>query len=121
MTLERGAGRRGGIEPAERAVVAWSFALFFCVFASWYVLRPLRDAMGIAGNTRDLPRLFLVTLGVTLAVAPALAALVSRLPRRRFLSIAYRFLIVTLVAFFFALRGPVKAAEAAPAVKPSLE
>src|SRR6202034_4614238 len=99
-------GRAPGIEPAERAIVAWSFAFFFFVFASWYVLRPLRDAMGIAGNVRDLPRLFLVTLGVTLAVAPALGALVSRVPRRLFLPIAYRFLVVTLVAFFLVLRGP---------------
>ena len=104
-----------GVEPAERGVVAWSFALFFCVFASWYVLRPLRDAMGIAGSTRDLPRLFLVTLGVTLAITPALAALVSRVPRRRILAIAYRFLVATLVVFFFLLRGASPSPSAARA------
>jgi ATP:ADP antiporter, AAA family len=106
VTDGRQIGRAGGIERGERTIVAWSSGLFFCVFSSWYVLRPLRDAMGIAGNVRDLPRLFLVTLAVTLVISPALATLVSRLPRRRFLSIAYRFLLATLIGFFFLLRGP---------------
>jgi AAA family ATP:ADP antiporter len=100
------AARVVGIEPAERVLVGWSFALFFCVFASWYVLRPLRDAMGLAGSVHDLPRLFLVTLGVTLAIAPVLAALVSRLPRQRFLVLVYRFLVATMVGFFLLLRDP---------------
>jgi AAA family ATP:ADP antiporter len=108
-------GRAAGIQTAERPAVAWSFALFFCVFASWYVLRPLRDAMAIAGNTRDLPGLFLVTLGVTLAITPALGLLVSRVPRRRFLPVAYRILVVTLIGFFLVLRGPSPSALAARA------
>jgi AAA family ATP:ADP antiporter len=86
--------------------VAWSFGLFFCVFASWYVLRPLRDAMGILGDARSLPRLFLVTLSVTLALTPIASAIASRVPRRRFVAIAYRVLAVTLLAFFLVLRGP---------------
>ena len=89
----------------EARAVAWSSALFFCVLASWYTLRPLRDALGIVGATRDLPRLFLVTLGVSLAVAPALSALVSRYPRRRFLPMAYRFMGTTLLLFFALLHA----------------
>jgi AAA family ATP:ADP antiporter len=98
-------GRLLGVEPDEGARVAWSCALFFFVFAGWYALRPVRDAMGIAGSAKDLPRLFLVTLGVTLAVSPALSALLSRIPRRRAPHVVYRFLTATLIAFFFALRG----------------
>jgi AAA family ATP:ADP antiporter len=95
--------------------VRWSFALFFCVFAAWYAVRPVRDAMGIAGNVRDLPRLFLVTLLVTLAVTPLFAALVSRFPRRRFIAIAYRIAAVTLVVFTILLRGGAPNAEVARA------
>ena len=97
------AGRASGVRPDEKPIVAWSFGLFFFVFASWYVLRPLRDAMGLAGNVRDLPHLFLATLGVTLVLAPALSAVVSRYPRRRFLRLAYRFLLGTLLVFFVLL------------------
>jgi AAA family ATP:ADP antiporter len=94
------------MRPNERAPVAWSFALFFCVFASWYALRPLRDALGVAGSAGELPRLFLATLAATLAVAPLVSALVSKVARRRSIAIAYRALGATLLVFFVALRGP---------------
>jgi AAA family ATP:ADP antiporter len=94
-----------GVEPRDRQRVAWSFGLFFCVFASWYVLRPLRDAMGTLGDVRSLPRLFLVTLSVTLVLTPVASALASRLPRRRFVAIAYRVLAGSLVVFFLLLHG----------------
>jgi AAA family ATP:ADP antiporter len=113
--VTRAWSRATGVLPHERTAVGWSFSLFFCVFASWYLLRPIRDAMGIVGHTRELPRLFLVTLGVTLAVAPALAALVSRFGRRACLAVAYRFLAATLVGFVFVLRGNAPAELAARA------
>jgi AAA family ATP:ADP antiporter len=91
--------------PAERAAVRWSFGLFFCVFAGWYAIRPVRDAIGIAGNVRQLPQLFLITLGATLLVSPLLSALVSRLPRRRFITVAYRAAALSLLAFALLFRG----------------
>jgi ATP:ADP antiporter, AAA family len=115
MTRARRLGNATGVRPEEHDRVLWSFCLFFCVFASWYVLRPLRDAMAVLGDAKDVPRLFLVTLGLTLLVAPFVSALVSRLPRSRFLAGAYRFLALTLVVFFFLLRGPAPAPLAARA------
>jgi AAA family ATP:ADP antiporter len=97
----------------SRADVRWSFALFFCVFAAWYAVRPVRDAMGIVGSVRDLPRLFLVTLAVTLGVTPLFSAMVSRLPRSRFVAVAYRIAALSLVAFALLLRGPSPNAEIA--------
>ena len=47
--------------PQERAAALWSFAYFFTLLAGYYVLRPLRDQMGIAGGVRDLPWLFTAT------------------------------------------------------------
>jgi AAA family ATP:ADP antiporter len=87
--------------------------LFFFVFASWYALRPLRDALGIAGSA--LPTLLLATLAVTLAVGPALSAMVSRLARRASIILAYRSIAATLVGFSLALRGSVPDSVAARA------
>jgi ATP:ADP antiporter, AAA family len=39
--------------PHERAAALWSFGYFFTLLAGYYVLRPLRDQMGIAGGVRD--------------------------------------------------------------------
>jgi AAA family ATP:ADP antiporter len=49
----------------ERVQLALAFVYFFCVLGAYYVLRPIRDAMGIAGGTDDLPWLFLGTLLLT--------------------------------------------------------
>src|SRR6185312_8204047 len=59
--------------PAEFAAALWSFAYFFALLAGYYVLRPLRDQMGIAGGIRALPWLFTATL-VTLLAAPVIVA-----------------------------------------------
>jgi AAA family ATP:ADP antiporter len=97
--------RTTGVAEEDAPRVALCFALFFCVFASWYVLRPLRDAMALAGDVKDVPRLFLVTLGVSFALTPVVSALVSRHPRRRFLAIAYRGIVASLLVFAVLLRG----------------
>lgn len=93
------------VKPGERRAVAYAFGWFFCLLSSYYVLRPLREAMGIVGNVKDLSRLFLVTLAATFAFTPLLAAIVSRWPRRRFVPIVHRFFALNLVGFFFLLRG----------------
>ncbi len=93
------------IKRGEGRAVAYAFGAFFCVLSSYYILRPLREAMGIVGNVKDLSRLFLVTLAATFALTPVLAAVVSRWPRRRFVPIVYRFFAVNLLVFFVLLRG----------------
>jgi AAA family ATP:ADP antiporter len=98
-------GRAAGVLGGEEKRVGWGAGLLFCIFASWYLLRPMRDAMGVAGGTKDLPRLFLITLAATLALTPIVSQVVSWLPRRSFLSLAYRVLAGTLVVFFLILRG----------------
>lgn len=95
-----------GVSHAERQPLLWSFLYFFCVLASYYVLRPLRDEMGVAGGVDQLPWLFLGTLTVTLLLAPVFATLVARLPRQRFVAWAYRGLGLCLLGFaaaFYAL------------------
>ena len=40
------------VKPEEMAALLWSFAYFFSLLCGYYVLRPIRDEMGIAGGTR---------------------------------------------------------------------
>lgn len=47
-----------GIRPEEAPTVAWSF-LYVCVlFLTYYVLRPIRDELGVASGVSNLPWLF---------------------------------------------------------------
>jgi len=91
--------------PDEIKALAWSWLYILAVFASYYVIRPIRDEIGVAGGVENLPWLFTGTLLGMLAVNPAFAALVAKLPRARFIAIAYRFFLANLVLFFLLLRA----------------
>jgi AAA family ATP:ADP antiporter len=89
--------------PRERAAALWSFAYFFTLLAGYYVLRPLRDQMGIAGGVRNLPWLFTATFVALIVAQPLYGALVAKLPRARFISIVYHFFVVNLALFWLLL------------------
>ncbi len=91
--------------PEELQALAWSWLYIFAVFSSYYVIRPIRDEIGVAGGVENLPWLFTGTLAGMLAVNPPFAALVARLPRARFIAITYRFFMANLLLFFLLLRG----------------
>jgi AAA family ATP:ADP antiporter len=87
----------------ERSAALWSFAYFFTLLAGYYVLRPLRDQMGIAGGVKNLPWLFTATFLSLLVAQPLYGALVARLPRVRFIPIVYHFFLVNLALFWVLL------------------
>src|SRR5246127_302427 len=89
--------------PQERAAALWSFAYFFTLLAGYYVLRPLRDQMGIAGGVKNLPWLFTATFVSLLVAQPLYGALVARLPRVRFIPIVFHFFVANLVLFWLLL------------------
>lgn len=91
------------LQPGELRVVLWAAAYFFFLLAGYSILRPLREQMGVAGGVRNLPWLFLGTLGAMLALNPLYGALVARMPRQRFIPLAYRFFLGQLLVFFVLL------------------
>src|SRR6201989_2641926 len=86
--------------PQERAAALWSFAYFFTLLAGYYVLRPMRDQMGIPGGVRNLPWLFTATFLSLLVAQPLYGALVARLPRIKFIPIVYHFFVANLLLFW---------------------
>jgi AAA family ATP:ADP antiporter len=78
----------------------WAALYYFLVLAAYFVIRPIRDEMGIAGGVRNLPWLFLGTLLGMLLIHPLFTALVSRLPRRLFIPLSYTFFAANLIAFW---------------------
>jgi AAA family ATP:ADP antiporter len=85
--------------PSERAALLLGFAFHFCVLASYYLVRPLRDALGLEGGADKLQWLFTATFLVMLLMAPLFGALVSRLPATRFVPLIYRFVALTMLLF----------------------
>jgi len=91
------------VKAAEVRALALGFIYYFLILSSYYVIRPIRDEFGVVGGIENLPWMFTGTL-VTMLVANSLfAALVAKFSRRRFIPIAYRFLIANLLIFFVLL------------------
>lgn len=101
--LQRWIARAVPATPAERGAALWSFAYFFTLLAGYYVLRPLRDEMGIAGGVKNLPWLFTATFLALIVAQPFYGALVARLTRARFIPIVYHFFAANLVLFWLLL------------------
>jgi ATP:ADP antiporter, AAA family len=88
------------VRRGEGKVLVLAASYFFFLMMGYYLLRPLREAMGIAKGADSLPWLMTATMAVMFLANPAFSALVSRLPRRRFIPLTYRFFAINLLAFF---------------------
>ncbi|HEX4459235.1 MAG TPA: MFS transporter [Polyangia bacterium] len=87
----------------ERRAALWSAVYHFLLLAAYYVIRPLRDAMGLRGAVKALPWLMMATLVAMALATPLFTALVERLPRRRFVPLVYHGFALQLVAFAWLL------------------
>jgi len=101
--LKRLIARLVTVEEGEWRATLLAFVFFFFVLASYFILRSIRDAVGVAAGTAKLPWLFTGTLIATLAVNPLFGRIVSKLPVRRFIPIVYRIFAVLLLGFAAAL------------------
>jgi AAA family ATP:ADP antiporter len=102
-------------ERHELAALGWAFAYFFTLLAGYYVLRPLRDEMGVQAGLEALPWLFSATFAAMLLLVPLYGWLCARLPRARLLPSVYAFFALNLVVFWFLLQSGVPAPALATA------
>ena len=103
MLAQRWLSRVVDVRPEELRALLWSFAYFFCLLAAYYILRPLRDEMGVAGGVRNLQWLFTATFVAMLVAVPCYGFVVARLPRRRFIPLVYHFFVANLAIFWLLL------------------
>ena len=108
---------------ASTPSLLWAFVYFFCLLSGYYVLRPVREAMGASSDVqavfplamidwfaaRGMPLkefvlqvLFTCTFLIMLLLQPVYGWLVSRYPRRVFLPAVYGFFVLTLLVFYAA-------------------
>ena len=95
------------VESGEIKALLWSFGYFFFLLSTYYMLLPLRDAMGIEGGTRGLSWLFAATFVAMLITAPFQAALVARLRRSVFIPVVYLFLVANMLIFWALMQAHV--------------
>ena len=92
-------GRLFTFDEDETPAVMGGLALFFLLFAGYFMLRPVRETMGVAGGVDNLQWLFTGTFIVTLLALPLFGWVVARARRRRILPWTYGFLASNLLAF----------------------
>lgn len=102
--VERALGRAVEVRADELRALLWSFAYFFFLLASYFILRPLRDEMGAAAGRDMLQWLFTGTFFAMLVAAPLFGFLVARMPRRRFIPVVYRFFMLNIALFWVLLQ-----------------
>jgi len=88
------------LQPGEAPALLASFATLLCMFASYTILRPVRDALGITSGLDKIPYLFWGVFVVMLALQPVYGWLTSRFPRTVFLPWVYAFFAANLIAFY---------------------
>lgn len=91
-----------GAEPAaieERRHTVTAAVAFFLLMAGYYVLRPVREEMGIEGGVEDLQWLYTGTFVSVLAAVPLLSWIVARLRRRAAVPVIYAIFVGNLVVF----------------------
>jgi AAA family ATP:ADP antiporter len=93
-------GRVLGLERDEYRAVSWSFAYFFCIMSSYYMLRSVRESMGVESGVTTIPLLFSGTFLVMLVASPVFGWIASRYPRRQFLPWVYYFFAANILLFF---------------------
>lgn len=94
--LNRLLGRWAKIETGEAPGVITAFFLFFCVFAGYFAVRPVRETVGTIIGAKGVSDLFVVTWIVSLAIVPIYGALCGRFRRQTFLPWIYGFVALSL-------------------------
>jgi AAA family ATP:ADP antiporter len=108
LVSDAGVARR---ELADRHTLQGA-AAFFCILCGYYLLRPLRDELGVRGGVEHLDTLFSLTFVATVAAMAGYVWLSARVARRRIVAVAFAAVCVSLIAFRGALAQGSDAASA---------
>jgi len=87
------------LRPGESAPTLWAALAFFAILASYFVLKPVRDALVLDGDPAFMPWLFTATFVVMTAISAPWGALVARVPRARLVPISFRVCMIPMLGF----------------------
>lgn len=89
------------IKQEEQKLVFWSFLYFFTLLASYFILRPLRDEMGISNGASNMQWLFTGTFLTMLIIVPVFGYLTSKFKIGTVLTFSYVFFIINILLFYY--------------------
>jgi AAA family ATP:ADP antiporter len=92
------------VRDDEAGALIWACVFLFSLLAGNYLIRPVRDEMGIAGGPDHLPALFAGTLAAMLVVGPLLSRRLGRRAGMSRFTPVFRILQLSLIAFYAAFQ-----------------
>ncbi|MDH1300809.1 MULTISPECIES: MFS transporter [Achromobacter] len=98
-SLQARAAQALGILQEELAPAACGFAFFFFLFCGYFMLRPIRETMGIQAGVDQLQWLFTATFVAMLAVVPLFGWLSARVPRAMLVTWVYAAFALSMAGF----------------------
>jgi len=87
------------LERHEATAVIAGFGMFLLLFAGFFMLRPVRETMGVAGGVDNLPWMFTATFVGVLVAMPVFGWVAARVARRRILYWTFGYVVATLLLF----------------------
>ena len=87
------------VRDHEAPVVGAGLAMFFLLFAGYFMLRPIRETMGVAGGVDNLQWLFTGTFVATLVVLPLYGWIASKVARRRIVPWVFGTVVASLLGY----------------------
>ncbi len=92
------------VRREEVPALFWSFLYFFSLLTGYYILRPIRDEMGIQGGVDNLPWMFTATFAATALAVPIFGWIVSRFRKPSIIPVFYVFFLLQLLLFYILFR-----------------
>jgi AAA family ATP:ADP antiporter len=96
------------IQPDEMKVVLWAIVYYFCLMCSYFIIKPLRDEMGVISGVENLQYLFTGTFVVMLLMVPVFGWISSHYPREKFLPYVYLFFISNIIIFYILFQSEIE-------------
>lgn len=99
----------------ELPALLWSFAYFFCLLGSYFMMRPVRESIGVANGVENLQWLYTGTFLAMIAVTPLFGWVIKTFPRRVFMPAVYWFSLANILLFWLLFQAGVAGAWVARA------
>ena len=103
--IQRTVTRLLNIERDEFAAALLSFLFVFTLMASYYVLRPVRDAMASDWTDSELSWLWTLTFFISAGAVLGYGWVVSRVPLKKLVPAVYLFFATSFVLFYLATQS----------------
>ena len=88
------------VKQNEWPSLIWSFLYFYFLLTGYFILRPIREEMGVTAGPENYGVLFLATFVVMLLIQPLYGKIVSSYSRKQFIPMIYGFFALIILVLW---------------------